>query len=194
MAPSSLAVSRQRSDAPGEGQWDLTVSLHIRRERVTTVQGFAIVNVVNDLTTLASADPVSLANELRPVLVKLSRHLRREVHSLGVTGGQVSLLAQIRRNPGIGVRELADLEGMSAPAMSGYVRRLERAGLLERVEGEDRRRVGLHVTAEAERVLRSVRSRRTAWLSARLERLDPPELRRVEAAVGPLTALLDEDE
>ena len=194
MTPWSLAVSRQRSDTPGEGQWDLPVSLHTRRERVTTVRGFGIVNVVNDLSTLASANPVSLANELRPVLVKLSRHLRREVHSLGVTGGQVSLLGQIRRNPGIGVRELADLEGMSAPAMSGYVRRLERAGLLERVAGEDRRRVGLHVTAEAERVLRSVRSRRTAWLSARLERLDPAELRRVEAAVGPLTALLDEDE
>jgi hypothetical protein len=39
-----------------------------------------------------------------------------------------------------------------------------------------------------------VRSRRTAWLSARLERLDPAELRRVKAAVGPLAALLDEDE
>lgn len=155
---------------------------------------FAIVNVVNELPTVTSADPVTLANELRPVLVKLGRRLRREVHSLGVTGGQVSLLGHINRNPGIGVRELADLEGMSAPAMSGYVRRLERAGLLDRVEGEDRRRVGLHVTEEAERVLRSVRSRRTAWLSSRLERLEPAELERIEAAIEPLTALLEQGE
>ncbi len=145
-------------------------------------------------TAFVSADPVTLANELRPVLLKLNRHLRREVHSLGVTGGQVSLLSQILRRPGIGVRELAALEGMSAPAVSGYVGRLERAGLVERTAGADRRRVGLTVTAEAERVLRSVKSRRTAWLASRLERLDPEQLRRVEAAVEPLLALLDEDE
>ena len=40
-------------------------------------------------------DPVTVANRLRPVLLKLNRHLRREIHSLGVTGGQVSLLFAI---------------------------------------------------------------------------------------------------
>jgi len=39
-----------------------------------------------------AADPTVLANRLRPVLLKLNRHLRREVHPLGVTGGQVALL------------------------------------------------------------------------------------------------------
>src|SRR5919206_528728 len=52
-------------------------------------------------------DPVAVANRLRPVLHKLNRHLRRETHSLGVTSGQVSLLAQIGRSPGIGVLALA---------------------------------------------------------------------------------------
>ena len=42
-------------------------------------------------------DSVTIANRLRPALLRLSRELRREVHSLGVTGGQVSLLAQIAR-------------------------------------------------------------------------------------------------
>src|SRR5260370_32968998 len=75
--------------------------------------------VRGEIAVIVTADPVSLANELRPVLVKLSRHLRREVHSLGVTGGPVSLLGQIPRHPGIGVRELAHLEGMSPPPLSG---------------------------------------------------------------------------
>ena len=136
-------------------------------------------------------DPVVVANRLRPVLHKLNRHLRRETHSLGVTSGQVSLLAQIGRSPGIGVRELAALERMSSPGMSKYVARLEHAGLLRRTETADRRRVGLELTEEGQRVLRSVRSRRTAWLATRLGGLAPDELAAVEAAVEPLARLLE---
>ena len=140
----------------------------------------------------AVADPVAVANRLRPVLLKLNRGLRRELHSLGVTGGQVSLLAVIKASPGIGVRELARLEGMSSPGMTKYVARLERAGLVRRRESADRRRVGLELTDEAQRVLRSVRSRRTAWLAARLKGLAPEELEAVDAAVEPLARLLEE--
>src|SRR2546423_14505120 len=94
----------------------------------------------------AVTDPVAVANSLRPILHKLGRHLRRETHSLGVTGSQISLLAEIRRNPGIGVRELAALERMSSPGMSKYVARLERAGLGRRTETTDPPRVGLQPT------------------------------------------------
>src|ERR687886_789732 len=139
-------------------------------------------------------DPVAVANSLRPILHKLSRHLRRETHSLDVTSGQVSLLAEIRRSPGIGVRELAAAERMSSPGMSKYVARLERAGLVRRTQTSDRRRVGLELTEEGQRVLRSVRSRRTAWLATRLRNLEPDELAAVDAAIEPLTRLLEEHE
>ena len=139
-------------------------------------------------------DPVVLANRLRPVLLKLHRQLRRELHSLGVTAGQVSVLSAIRNSPGIGVRELADREGMSSPGMSKYVARLEAAGLVGRTVGADRRRVGLELTEEAQRVLRSVRSRRTAWLAARLKQLSDEELEAVDAAVEPLLRLLEAEE
>ena len=146
------------------------------------------------MPTLATAtDPVTVANRLRPVLLKLNRHLRREIHSLGVTGGQASLLFTVQRRPGIGVRELATLERMSAPGMSKYVGRLEAAGLILREpSGEDRRRVGLRVSGEGERVLRSVKSRRTAWLAARLQGLSEAELEAVDAAIEPLQVLIDE--
>ena len=137
------------------------------------------------------ADPIVLANRLRPVLLKLNRELRREIHSLGVTGGQVSLLVQIQRTPGVGVRELAQRERMSAPGMSKYLGRLETAGLVERTETSDRRRVGLRLTGEGERVLRSVKKRRTAWLAARLRELSPNELDAVDAAVEPMLRLLE---
>jgi DNA-binding MarR family transcriptional regulator len=142
-----------------------------------------------------AADPTILANRLRPVLLHLNRQLRREVHSLGVTGGQVSLLVQIKYRPGIGIRELAALERMSVPGMSKFISRLEEAGLVQRapVEG-DQRRVGLTLTPAGQKVLRSVKSKRTAWLSARLRDLDPEELEAIDAAIEPLAHLLADDE
>jgi len=142
----------------------------------------------------ARIDTTMLANRLRPILLKLNRELRREIHSLGVTGGQVSLLVQIQYAPGIGVRELAARERMSVPGMSKFVARLEDAGLIERQEvGGDRRRVGLHVTPAGNRVLRSVKSKRTAWLAARLGTLDDDQLEVLDAAVEPLSLLLEQE-
>ena len=141
----------------------------------------------------AKIDPVVVANRLRPVLLKLNRDLRREIHSLGVTGGQVALLVQIGMNPGIGVRELAARERMSPAGMSGHVDRLVEAGLVERTPSlVDRRRVGLTLTAEGQRVRRSVKHRRTAWLAARLRGLSADELEAIDRAIEPLQELIDE--
>jgi DNA-binding MarR family transcriptional regulator len=145
-------------------------------------------------TAVAAIDTTALANRLRPVLLKLNRELRREIHTLGVTGGQVSLLVAIKYAPGIGVRELAAQERMSVPGMSKFISRLEEAGLVEAepVEG-DRRRVGLTLTSDGQRVLRSVRSKRTAWLAKRLRGLDDDQLEALDVAIEPLTLLLEGD-
>jgi DNA-binding MarR family transcriptional regulator len=127
--------------------------------------------------------------------MKLARELRRETAAFGVTGGQAALLHIIRRSPGIGVRELAARERIAPASMSVAVARLEKAGLLRRTADPlDRRRQALWVTDEGDRILRTVRTRRTAWLAARLKRLPPEQLAAVEAAIEPLTALLEEDE
>jgi DNA-binding MarR family transcriptional regulator len=137
------------------------------------------------------ADPVALANDLRPILLRLSRELRKETEDLGVTGRQVTLLWLIRNHPGLSLRELAAEERISAPALSGHVDRLEKAGLLERARDDlDRRRVGLTLTDEGAKLLKRVRARRTSWLAGRLRGLEPDELEAVEAAIGPLRALL----
>jgi len=137
---------------------------------------------------------VDVANRLRPVLLRLSRELRREIETLGITSRQATLLWLIREHPGLNLRELAALERISAPALSGHVDRLERAGLIERVRsGDDRRRVGLVLTGDGARLLRRVRARRTSWLAERIEALDPDEIEAIERAVEPLQRLLAED-
>jgi len=140
-------------------------------------------------------DTTSIADRLRPTLLRVGRELRREAREVGVSPEQVSLMVAIKYAPGIGVRELAAKERVSPPALSNHIDRLERDGLVSRTPDDaDRRRVGLRLTDEGQRVLRRVRSRRTAWLATRLRGLSPGELDAIEAAIEPLSRLLSEDE
>jgi DNA-binding MarR family transcriptional regulator len=133
-----------------------------------------------------------LAEQLRPVVMRLSRELRREVRLLGVTAGQVTLLFAINRSPGVGVRELAARERMSPAGMSRHVSRLVELGLLSRVgDPTDARRHALHVTAEGRRILRQVKSRRAAWLASRLRMLSEEDLEAIRGAIAPLGRLLE---
>src|SRR3954451_3041132 len=100
---------------------------------------------------------VALANRLRPALLMLNRYLRREAHAEGITAGQAALLAAIRNNPHLGVRDLAAREGVSAPVMTRALDRVERDGLVVRTRSEtDGRRIRLTLTPKGVRVLRSV--------------------------------------
>jgi DNA-binding MarR family transcriptional regulator len=141
----------------------------------------------------AVVDSVELASRLRPVLLQLNRYLRREAHAEGITGGQAALLAQIRAYPELGLRELAAREGVSAPAMTRYLDRMERAGLVVRTRSAaDGRRIRLALTPKGVRALRSVRRRRTAWLAERLQGLSAEKLAAVDEAIEPLLRLVDE--
>jgi DNA-binding MarR family transcriptional regulator len=141
---------------------------------------------------LTTPRSVELANELRPVLLQVNRQLRKELAPLGITAVQAALLHAIRTTPGIGIRELAEREGMSKPAMTTAVDRLESMGLVRRTRSSrDARRVELELTDKGQRISRSARSRRTAWLAARLQRLDPQELEALGDAVAPLRRLLE---
>jgi len=135
--------------------------------------------------------PDAVASELRPVLLRLARELRKETEQLGITARQATLLWLVKRSPGLSLAELAAEEGISPPALSGHVDRLERAGLIERVRSiEDRRRVGLRLTDDGLRLLKRVRARRTTWLSDRLGTLEPTELEAIEEAIPALQRLL----
>ena len=143
----------------------------------------------------AERESAELANELRPILVRLARELRKETSHLGITSGQATLLWQISENPGIGLRELAEIEGIATPTASGLVDRLERAMLVKRVRSQtDRRRVGLTITASGRRMLNAVRARRTVWLGERLQRLAPGDRRAIETALAPLASLIIDGE
>ena len=89
---------------------------------------------------------------------------------------------------------LAAEEGISPPAMSGHVDRLERSGFIERLRSsDDRRRVGLRLTHDGERLMRRVRARRTTWLADRLRSLEPDALDSIQAAIPALMRLVSDE-
>ena len=146
--------------------------------------------MVSDVTL----SPEAVAADLRPVLLRLARELRKETEQLGITARQATFLWLVKRSPGLSLAELAAEEGISPPAMSGHVDRLERAGLLERERSTgDRRRVGLKLTEDGQRLLRRIRARRTTWLADRLRTLESGELVAIEAAVPALLRLVETD-
>ena len=146
------------------------------------------------MVNVVTVSPELVAADLRPILLRLARELRKETEQLGITARQATLLWLIRLNPGLSLAELAAEEGISPPALTGNVDRLERAGLIERIRSsEDRRRVGLRLTDEGSQLMRRVRARRTTWLVSRLNALEPAQLEAIEAALPALAELLGDD-
>jgi DNA-binding MarR family transcriptional regulator len=146
-------------------------------------------------TVKTPADVTHLADGLRPVLLRLGRQLRRQSQVLGLSPLDAMLLGHVRKNEGLGVSELADLEQMSRPSMSVHVKRLEAAGWIARMAetGEDKRRVRLALTPAGAKALDAIRRRRNDWLANKLAGLTPADRATLAAALQPLEQLIAGD-
>jgi DNA-binding MarR family transcriptional regulator len=139
-------------------------------------------------------DILPLADALRPALLKASRALRREALRAGVSALDAQLLGAVKKHAGIGVSDLAEREQMTRASMSGHVKRMEAAGWIARAapDHDDRRRVGLTLTAKGGKALDAIRRRRNDWLAARLAQLSAEERAALAAAAAPLARLAED--
>jgi DNA-binding MarR family transcriptional regulator len=136
-------------------------------------------------------DVSALAEALRAPLLRVARKLRQEAQKVGLSAQDALILGYIKKHPGVGVSELADVDQISRPTMSSHVKRLEAAGWLSRADDvEDGRRQGLTVTPAGGRKLEALRRQRNDWLAARLVRLPPEERARLAEAAAPLLKLV----
>lgn len=137
-------------------------------------------------------DPHALAEALRPSILRMGRRLRQEVSAADLSPVDLMLMAQIHRNPGIGVSGLAELERASQPTISVQVKRLEAEGVIARAaDPEDARRSGLTLTPLGQRRFDAVRRSRTDWLAKRLAALSPEERERLAQAAAALQHLAE---
>jgi DNA-binding MarR family transcriptional regulator len=134
-----------------------------------------------------------VASRLRLAVTRTARRMRQESDpSLSPT--QTAALATIERRGPLTPSELASIERVQRPTISRVAARLVEAGLVERLPDElDRRGARLRVTDAGRRRLREVRSRKTAYLAERIERLGPEERDLLMRASDLLERLLEED-
>ncbi len=137
--------------------------------------------------TAIPKEAIALADELRTALHHVFRRIRQEGDSdpHGLSLQHKLLLSTISRTPGIGVAELARMEKLRGPTMSGHIKALENAGLVRRdaPNPEDRRRVGLLLTPQGAAVIEDIRSRRLDWLARKLAQLQPEGAQALREAI-----------
>lgn len=129
-------------------------------------------------------------NRLRIALGRIARLVDRQVSGDGLTRTQLSALGTIARERHLGVRELADIEGLNPTMCSRILGKLESAGYVRRTPGtDDRREVRVEITAAGTRFHTRLRKQRSALLAERLAELPDRQRRALLGAVPALEAL-----
>jgi DNA-binding MarR family transcriptional regulator len=139
-----------------------------------------------------SAAAAELAGSLRLSVTRLARILRQQDGG-ELTASMVSALAVINREGRLTLGELAAREHVAAPSVTRVVDKLRRAGLVTRnVSDRDGRVTYVEVTTEGRQLVEEARSRRTAWLAARLDGLSSDEFQTLLRAAPILERIVAE--
>jgi DNA-binding MarR family transcriptional regulator len=138
-------------------------------------------------------DLQDIASSLRLTVGRLSRRLRQE--SLGdLTPSQRSVLFTLDREGPLRMGQLADLERITPPSLTGIVSRLEQRGLVAREPNpEDARSTVVCATDAAHDLLVATRRLRTAFLATRLARMTTAEVETLSRAVDLLDRITEDD-
>jgi DNA-binding MarR family transcriptional regulator len=134
----------------------------------------------------------SVGGELSAVLERVLR-LFREVSTAGdLSNTSAAVLSRLGRLGPQRVTDLARAEGVSQPAMTQIVNRLEADGLVVRTaDRADRRGVLVAQSERGAQVVRARRAQRADVFEAALERLRPEDRTAIAAALPSLDRLVD---
>ena len=135
-------------------------------------------------------DVAPLASELRLAVHRLSRRLRQQTPTDGLTLTQLSALTVIWREGPLTAGDLAAKEQVRPPSITRVLTGLEALDLVQRYENpRDGRQVMVQVTpAGSDRMTQFVRARER-WLEQQLAALSPEERDVLRAAVPLLDRL-----
>ncbi|MGW2934028.1 MarR family winged helix-turn-helix transcriptional regulator [Streptomyces sp. NPDC001156] len=129
--------------------------------------------------------------ELVVAFEQLVRYVRQVSTAGGLSTAASSALGRLGREGSQRLTELARAEGVSQPAMTQLVTRMERDGLVRRVAStDDRRCVLVESTDAGADLVRRRRSERAEALERLMERLDPKERTAVVIALPALARLV----
>ncbi|NUO61546.1 MAG: MarR family transcriptional regulator [Hamadaea sp.] len=134
---------------------------------------------------------VSADTDLSTTISRVFTALRR-LNPPGLSLTAASTLSTLERDGPRRLTELAGIEGVTQPAMTQVVSRLERDSLAVRTaDPGDRRVVLVEITAAGRDLLRHRRTVRSGKVAALLARLEPQDAAAISAALPALNALAD---
>jgi DNA-binding MarR family transcriptional regulator len=143
---------------------------------------------------MRTIDDAQLAARLRLSVTRLARRLRQK-SDVEATPSQISALATIDRLGPLTIGELSAAERVQPPSMTRIVAGLEELGLIQRETDErDRRVARVRVAPLGQRLLERSRSKKNAYLAARLGSLSDEERATLAHAADILERLLESDE
>jgi DNA-binding MarR family transcriptional regulator len=124
----------------------------------------------------------------------MARRLRQAASTEAETSPTLTAaLATVDREGPLTPSALANIEAIQRPTATRVLTRLERAGLVTRSTDPDDRRVAyVSITPAGRALLKSIRTRKNAYLARRLRGLPPHELATLEQAAQILERLLAE--
>ncbi|WP_434024396.1 MarR family winged helix-turn-helix transcriptional regulator [Rhodococcus sp. (in: high G+C Gram-positive bacteria)] len=129
-------------------------------------------------------------HRLRIALGRIARSVGRSATDEGLTRSQSLLLSTVAKHGTIGVRELAEHEGLNPTMCSRMVGKLEETQLVTRSsDAGDKRVVRIHITPAGARLSDELRARRTAMFARHLAELDDDRLDALHDALPALEAL-----
>src|SRR5215218_5499394 len=133
-----------------------------------------------------------LAGQLRLVIVRTARRLRQEA-GVELSPSLTAALSTVERHGPLTPSELAARERIQRPTATRVLARLEDMGLTARTrDPHDRRSSLVAATAAGRALLDELRTRKTAFLAERLERLDAGERAALDRAADILERMLAE--
>lgn len=139
---------------------------------------------------LEDSETARAANALHSLSIHLLRRARKADRETGLSPERLSLLSVLAFAGPHSVSALADIEGVSRPAISRIVGALEDAGLTARERGlADGRNVIIRATAKGRRLVERGRRRRVELIEESLAALPLQELSVLTKAAAILARL-----
>jgi len=136
--------------------------------------------------------PGATTEDVGAALEHLVPLLRRAAPADGLSLTAAATLARLVRTGPQRISDLAAAEGVTQPAMSQLVARLERAGLLRRERARDDARASLsYATTAGERAVAERRAQRTRVIAALVDRLPERDRTALAAAAPALRRVAD---
>jgi len=143
---------------------------------------------------MSTEKSITIASELRPVLARLNRKLRKLSPSNTVLSQtERSVLVLLEQHDYLLSAELAVLEKITPQSMGALLNHLAELNLISKTASEnDRRKVHISLSAPGKEMLEQVRHERDEWLGKAIaEVCTEQEQLILKEAIGPLTKLVN---